>query len=74
MTLALFCIVSESTPYGEAAAKEKGVHPILVWWRRGESLSSADSVRVGSDRPPDGHSLPTRSIPFLNKKDRHPDG
>ncbi len=36
---------------------------LLFWWRRGESLSPAGSVRLGSDRPPDGHSLPTRSIP-----------
>ena len=35
----------------------------FCWWRRGESLSPAGSVRLGSDRPPDGHSLPTRSIP-----------
>ena len=35
--MAVFCFVSELTPYGETAAKEVGVHPILVWWRRGES-------------------------------------
>jgi hypothetical protein len=23
----------EYTPYGESAAKEVGVYPILVWWR-----------------------------------------
>ena len=34
--MAVFCFVSELTPYGETAAKEVGVHPILVWWRRGE--------------------------------------
>ena len=30
-------MVSERTFHGEAAAKEIGVHPIHIWWRRGES-------------------------------------
>ena len=34
---ALFCCGSERTLHGEAAAKEIGVRPIPVWWRRGES-------------------------------------
>lgn len=51
MTLVLFCFVSEYTPYGKAAAKKAGVHPILVWWSRGESnpcpkLDSQNFLRV----------------------------
>ena len=37
MTLVLSCFVLELTPYGETAAEEKGVHPILVWWSIGGS-------------------------------------
>lgn len=38
------------------------------WWIRGESLSPAGSVGVGSDVPPARHSLPTRSIPLRQKR------
>ena len=45
-------------------------------WRRGrDSLSPAGSVRVGSDSPPDCHSLPTRSNPLIyQRKKRTPAG
>ena len=37
-------------------------------WRRGrDSFSPEGSVRVGSDLPPAGHSLPTRSNPTIKK-------
>ncbi len=35
-TVFLFC-VSEHYLCGKAAAEKEGVHPILFWWRRGES-------------------------------------
>ena len=36
-----------------------------------DSLSPAGSVRVGSDSPPDCHSLPTRSNPSHIKREKH---
>ena len=36
--MTVFCFVSEHHLDGEAAAKEIGVRPNLVWWWRGESI------------------------------------
>ena len=47
--------------------KSRAMHDFSFWWSRGESLSPAGSVRVGSDVPPARHSLPTRSIPIPKK-------
>ena len=40
------------------------VRTVLLWRRERDSFSPAGSVRVGSDLPPAGHSLPTRSNPY----------
>jgi len=37
----------------------------FLWWIRGESSRLRARSWVGSDLPPAGHSLPTRSIPFI---------
>ena len=42
--------------------------------RKGFEFSPAGSVRVGSDLPPAGHSLPTRSNPIREKQNRRPAG
>ena len=36
----------------------------FYWRRKRDSFSPEGSVRVGSDLPPAGHSLPTRSNPY----------
>ena len=38
--MTVFCFALEHHLDGEAAAKEIGVRPNLVWWRRGESNNS----------------------------------
>ena len=45
----------------------------FFWHAQRDSLSPAGSVRVGSDSPPDCHSLPTRSNPTIYiEKQKHP--
>lgn len=49
----------------EAQAKIFQFNLRFYFWRRGrDSFSPEGSVRVGSDLPPAGHSLPTRSNPY----------
>ena len=63
--------------FSKTKAARKSLRLLLrlnrVFWRRGrDSLSPAGSVRVGSDLPPAGHSLPTRSNPAIGKAEQTP--